>query len=1082
MTLRPSHAVVLVLASCAQRAPELAGFPCHGHDQCVTGYGCHPGIGTCVALAKTDCSNQGVCPSRIQGGDLCPSPGSVVPCSDDSADCSEGCRACQMDGTWGPCLRPGCVLGEVHSCSACDHDCGAQVSNASAICETEADHSLCDYRVCDDGFVDMDQDRSNGCECELQNGGNEIPCNSIDEDCDGADGAVGNTPEHCGACGNTCRQTPHVLQMRCETTNGSAVCLIAACEPGWRDIDGHQANGCEGECTPSGPELCDSLDNDCDGITDNDEADDCTLYYRDDDSDGDGRADDGKCLCAPRGAYTSPTTGDCDDSDSASHIAANEICDGNDNDCDGATSVSELDNDGDGYVGCSSWHDPQGDDPFILGGEDCDDNPAACGVNCSPAIHSDGCDGAPPFLAWDNDCDGQVDENGAMVFFRDADGDGYVNTNDTTHGCRDPDGDASNGPWWGVSTAHDCDDRAAGCGSDCFPDNLSPDRCDGWNQDCDAAVDEDADLRWYHDHDGDGFTNNQDVVFRCTDPDGPGLAWTATATVHDCDDDPAGCGTDCFPGQLWYHDADGDGFTRNSDTRFSCLDPDGAWPAWVLRPTPNDCDDNILACGAGCYPGNTPDGCEPYNQDCDDELNEDPDRLWQQDLDGDGFTNGSTQQRSCTDPDGSGTVWIAPSTPSDCNDGDDFAFPGATETCNNRDDNCDGVRDDDLGFACACADNGTPSDLELCSDAIDNDCDGAIDEVDCAVWWDSRFTRRKTITVAAARVSGNLSGFPVLVRWLADADMAAHARADGGDIAFVDHSGAEKWSHEIEQYVTSNGRLAAWVRIPQLAAATDTTFWIYYGSAAAADQSAPQSVWDDDYNRVYHFAAGLRDSTGNTSAANEDSGDAIAQIGNGRRFDGHDDFIEVSGSLAKTASALTIGLWFRTDTTDSAHHLVWQGESSGNGSGSDQELHLNFGTIDDSVGGRVGGYLNFFLGDQEVNDTQDVLQIRVPFTDTSAYHYAVAVLSGLNTAPRAWLFLDGAFVGSDSGTKARTGRDQWNEQIRIGRPGSMESHFDGSLDEFRVSTVARSPEWVRTQFSNQSAPSAFITVGAVQAL
>lgn len=62
--------------------------------------------------------------------------------------------------------------------------------------------------------------------------------------------------------------------------------------------------------------------------------------------------------------------GDCNDQDATSRPGAVEVCDGNNNDCQGGVPSNEADSDGDGYVLCSPWNDVQGDNPAVQGGAD----------------------------------------------------------------------------------------------------------------------------------------------------------------------------------------------------------------------------------------------------------------------------------------------------------------------------------------------------------------------------------------------------------------------------------------------------------------------------------------------------------------------------------------------------------------------------------------------------------------------------------------------------------------------------------------------------------------------------------------
>jgi Putative metal-binding motif/FG-GAP-like repeat len=93
---------------------------------------------------------------------------------------------------------------------------------------------------------------------------------------------------------------------------------------------------------PGVTEICNNMDDDCDGSIDKGVT---NTYYRDSDGDTYGDQSDSTESCSPPSGYVADNT-DCDDSDGNIHTGANEICgDGIDQDCNGSDLVCPGDDD-----------------------------------------------------------------------------------------------------------------------------------------------------------------------------------------------------------------------------------------------------------------------------------------------------------------------------------------------------------------------------------------------------------------------------------------------------------------------------------------------------------------------------------------------------------------------------------------------------------------------------------------------------------------------------------------------------------------------------------------------------------------
>jgi alpha-tubulin suppressor-like RCC1 family protein len=565
---------------------------------------------------------------------------------------------------------------------------------------------------------------------------------------------------------------------------------IQACiQPADYVLDSSDCNDADASVNPAATEICDSKDNDCDGATDEGVL---TTFYRDADGDGYGAAAGAVAACTlPVGHVT--TAGDCNDADPSIKPGAAEICDGKDNDCDGATdeglSVTYYrDEDGDGYgnpwvtaVACapptgyvSNSGDCNDADPSVKPGttEACngvDDNCSgvvdegnpgglvACSagglgvcdqgityctggtIHCVPTMgpSSEICDGK------DNDCDGATDEELPLsTFYRDFDGDTYGDALVSTLACSKPVDYVSN--------STDCNDTNPSA----YPG--APEVCNEADDNCDGSTDEGLGTYWYRDADGDGYGNTLESVVACSAPPGyvsiPGDCYDTNPSRHPgatevCNgvDDNCNGSTDEGLDVTWYRDADGDTYGTASVSVVACAAPAG----YVSRA--GDCHDT----DPSRHPGAT-EVCNGVDDNCNGSTDEGlPTSTWYRDADGDTYGTASVSVVACGAP--AGYVSRA----GDCNDSVAAVKPGATETCDRVDNNCNGSTDEGLPTSAWYLDSdgdgfGTPyastwscsapagyvSDSSDCNDSYayvnpwaselcngwDDNCNGSIDE------------------------------------------------------------------------------------------------------------------------------------------------------------------------------------------------------------------------------------------------------------------------------------------------------------------------------------------------------------------
>ena len=120
---------------------------------------------------------------------------------------------------------------------------------------------------------------------------------------------------------------------------------------GWSDI--YDCDDDNAAVHPGAGEVCDGVDNDCNGLTDDEDGNVLgdTTYYADQDQDGHGGSALSVKACEKPQGYTATAT-DCEDVDPRTYPGAPELCDDLDNDCDGEVDEGDA---------CASFGDFYGD-------------------------------------------------------------------------------------------------------------------------------------------------------------------------------------------------------------------------------------------------------------------------------------------------------------------------------------------------------------------------------------------------------------------------------------------------------------------------------------------------------------------------------------------------------------------------------------------------------------------------------------------------------------------------------------------------------------------------------------------------
>ncbi|MBD3347406.1 MAG: DUF2341 domain-containing protein, partial [Chitinivibrionales bacterium] len=309
---------------------------------------------------------------------------------------------------------------------------------------------------------------------------------------------------------------------------------------------------------------------------------------------------------------------------------------------------------------------------------------------------------------------------------------------------------------------------------------------------------------------------------------------------------------------------------------------------------------------------------------------------------------------------------------------------------------------------------------------------------------------------SGANIATNLQNFPLLVRLDAENFDFSQAKPDGSDIRFSKIDLETPLDYEIERWDPQNQVAEIWVKVDEITAnSSDQHIVMYWDNAEAESFSNGKDVFNstNGFAGVWHLNENgdsyRIDETNNHNHGTPHNGAAASHngiIGKANSFDGLDDYISLP-DMGKN-NAATISVW---------HNYSGTGK---------QPLVTHESWAD--------GYCHFKV------ENNQVMVSSYPWPNN---------LHGNSLTENTWNFSAYSMNGNGTGNwnyyengseldNGDFGQDSIVLPLFIGHEYTNR-YFNGTIDEVRIETVARSSDWIKMCYENQRAAEQIIHYGEI---